>query len=390
MVKRALYLTIVAAMLMVALPLAAYAAPPSPVACEQDYTVALADSLSKLADLYFKDKLSYPAIALATNMKAASDSSYAVISDPDLIEPGWKLCIPSAADANTLMAVRVRVHLETKDIGPNNPYWQTVWDGAKEMANKWQGVINLTINAPTSESDVSTQIAQVEDAVTTGAQALVVAPTDASALNPTFDHAKAAKVPVLIVDSDTTWTGKLTFIGTDNKAGGKLGGDYLCSKIAKGGKVAIITGQETAASIADRVAGAQGAFAACGLTVVAKINGEHSREGGLKAMEDILTSNPDVPGVFCINDNEALGAVEALRTAGKLGKVLVVGFDANPDALKSIAAGEQTASVAQAPANIGRFGVAWGLNAVLGLKVQPLIDTGTTLVTKDNVQAFMK
>ncbi len=390
MVKRALYLTIVAAMLMVALPLAASAAPPSPAACEQDYTVALADSLSKLADLYFKDVLSYPAIVLATNMKAAKDSSYAVIVDPDLIEPGWKLCIPSAADAKTLMATRIRIHLETKDIGPNNPFWQTVWDGGKAMAKKWQGIVNLTINAPTSEADVATQIAQLEDAVTTGAEALVVAPTDASALNPTFDRAKAGKIPVLIIDSNTTWPDKLTFIGTDNKAGGKLAGEFLCSKIAKGGKVAIITGQETAASIADRVAGAQGAFTACGLTVVAKINGEHSREGGLKAMEDILTSNPDVPGVFCINDNEALGAVEALRTAGKLGKVLVVGFDANPDALKSIGAGEQTASVAQAPANMGGYGVAWGLNALLGMKVNALTDTGTTLVTKENVQKFLK
>jgi ribose transport system substrate-binding protein len=195
---------------------------------------------------------------------------------------------------------------------------------------------------------------------------------------------------VLIIDSNTTWPDKLTFIGTDNKAGGKLAGDYLCSKIGKGGKVAIITGQETAASIADRVAGAQAAFTACGLTVVAKINGEHSREGGLKAMEDILASNPDVPGVFCINDNEALGAVEALKAAGKVGKVMVVGFDANPDAVKSIAAGEMSASVAQAPVNMGRYGVAWGLNAVLGLKVAPLIDTGTTLVTKDNAANFMK
>jgi len=265
-----------------------------------------------------------------------------------------------------------------------------VWDGAQAMANKWQGVVNYTVNAPTSEADVNTQIAQIEDAITTGAAALVVAPTDASALNPTFDRAKAAGIPVLIIDSNTTWPDKLTFIGTDNKAGGKLAGEYLCSQIGKGGKVAIITGQETAASIADRVAGAQAAFTACGLTVVAKINGEHSREGGLKAMEDILASNPDVPGVFCINDNEALGAVEALKAAGKVGKVMVVGFDANPDAATSILAGEMSATIAQAPANMGGYGLAWGLNALLGLKVAPLVDTGTTLVTKDNAANWAK
>jgi ribose transport system substrate-binding protein len=382
-----MYLSLVVAVLLGALPLAAGAAPPAPVACEQDYTVALADWLSKLADLFYGDVLAYPAIALATNMKAAEDSSYAVIVDPDLIEPGWKLCVPSAADAQTLLATRIAVHMETKDIGPNNPFWQIVWDGAQGMANKWQGVINYTVNAPTSEADVDTQIAQLEDAITTGAEALVVAPTDASALNPTFDRAKAAGIPVLIIDSNTTWPDKLTFIGTDNKAGGRLAGEYLCSQITTG-QVAIITGQETAASIADRVAGAQEAFAACGLTVVAKINGEHSREGGLRAMEDILASNPDVPGVFCINDNEAVGAIEALKAAGKLGQVKVVGFDANPDAITSIQAGEMSATVAQAPANMGGFGVAWGLNYLLGLPVEPLVDTGTTLVTADNAAQF--
>ena len=386
MMKRALYLTIVVAMLLAALPLAALAAPPAPVACEQDYTVALADWLSKLSDLFYGDVLAYPAIALATNMKAAEDASYAVIVNPNLIEPGWKLCIPSAADAATLLATRVNVHLETKDIGPNNPFWQIVWDCAQEMATTWR-VVNYTVNAPTSEADVDTQIAQLEDAITTGAEALVVAPTDASALNPTFDRAKAAGIPVLIIDSNTTWPDKLTFIGTDNKAGGKLAGEYLCSQITTG-KVAIITGQETAASIADRVAGAQAAFDACGLKVVAKINGEHSREGGLRAMEDILASNPDVPGVFCINDNEAVGAIEALKAAGKLGSVKVVGFDANPDAITSIQAGEMSATVAQAPANMGGFVVAWGLNYLLGLPVEPLVDTGTTLVTADNAAQF--
>lgn len=388
MVKRALYLTLVAAMLLAALPAVASAAPPSPVACEQDYTVALADWLSKLSDLFYGDVLSYPAIVMATNMKAAEDSSYAVIVDPDVIEPGWKLCVPSADDATTLLGTTVRIHLETKDIGPNNPFWQIVWDGAQEMANKWQGVVDYTVNAPTSESDVDTQIAQLEDAITTGAEALIVAPTDASALNPTFDRAKEAGIPVLIIDSNTTWPDKLTFIGTDNVAGGRLAGQYLCDQIGSTGKVAVITGQETAASIADRVKGAQEAFDACGLEVVAKINGEHSREGGLRAMEDILASNPDVPGVFCINDNEALGAVEALKAAGKMADVKLVGFDANPDAITSILAGDMSATIAQAPANMGRFGVAWSMNYLMGLEVPPLVDTGTTLVTADNAASF--
>jgi ABC-type sugar transport system substrate-binding protein len=387
MLKRILYLTIVVTMLLASMPLVASAEVPEPVACEQDYTVALADWLSKLSDLFYGDVLAYPAIVLATNMKAAEDSSYAVIVDPDLIEPGWKLCVPSAADAEALLATSIKVHMETKDIGPNNPFWQTVWDGAQEMADKWL-VVDYSVNAPTSEADVDTQIAQVEDAITVGAEALIVAPTDAAALNPTFDRAKEAGIPVLIIDSNTTWPDKLTFIGTDNVAGGRLGGGYLCANLDAGAPVAIITGQETAASIVERVQGAEEALSACGLEVVAKINGEHSREGGLRAMEDILTSNPDVQGVFCINDNEALGAIEALKAAGKNDDVLLVGFDAIPDAITAIQAGDMEGTVAQAPANMGRFGVAWGVNSLLGLPVEPLVDTGTTLVTADNAANF--
>jgi ribose transport system substrate-binding protein len=248
--------------------------------------------------------------------------------------------------------------------------------------------VDLTLNAPTSEADVDVQIAQVEDAVTKGVQALVVAPTDASALNPAFDKAKDAGIPVLVIDSDTTWPDKLTFIGTDNKAGGELAGEFICGQVSAGDEVAIITGHMTAQSIADRVNGSKEAFAACGVTVVAELNGEHTREGGQAVMEDIITANPNAKAVFCANDNMALGAVEALKAAGKLEDVIVVGFDANPDAAASILAGEMTASIAQSPYNMGRFGVVYGLAAIQGNPVPELIDTGTTVVTADNAADF--
>jgi len=390
MKNRAITLILLLALLLTLAPATVYAAPPlqESVTCDQDYNVQLADWLSKISERFLGDPLAYPAIALATNIASASDPSYAIIIDPDVVEPGWKLCIPSADDAETLLASRYAIQLETKDIGPNNPFWQIVWDGAEGMATKWLGVIEYTVNAPTSEADVDVQVAQLEDAITKGVDALVVAPTDASALNPTFDRAKEAGIPVLIIDSNTTWPDKLTFIGTDNVAGGRLAGDYICSELGNGGRVGIISGQESAASIAERVAGAEEALGKCGTQIVAKISGDHSRAGGQTVMEDILASNPDLQAIFAINDNEALGAMEALKAAGKQGDVIVVGFDANPDAIASILNGEMSATVAQAPANMGRFGVAWALNNLLGHKVEPLIDTGTSLVTADNAAQF--
>ncbi len=370
--------------LLLAMAPAALAAPPAQGG--QAYTVQKDDWLSKLADKYLGSIWNYPAIALATNLKHAEDPSYALITNVDLIEVGDKLWIPSAEEAEKLLQ-DVTIQVETKDIAANNPFWAAVWRGAEETAKKWL-IVDLVLNAPTSEADVDVQIAQVEDAVTKGVDALVVAPTDASALNPTFDKAREAGIPVLIIDSDTTWPHKLTFIGTDNKAGGKLAGEYLCSKLGSGAKVGIITGHMTAASIADRVHGAEEAFAACGIEIVAQLNGLHTREGGRSVMEDILTANPDVQGIFAANDNMALGAIEALKAAGKLEQVTVVGFDANPDAVASILAGEMAASVAQSPYNMGRFGIVYALGAIHGMGVPKRIDTGTTLVDASNAAQF--
>jgi ribose transport system substrate-binding protein len=381
--RKVLYLLMVFVLLATLAPAAA-AAPPQQEG--QAYTVQKDDWLWKLADKFLGDSYAYPAIAMATNAKHAEDDSYAFIWNMDLIEVGDKLWIPSAAGMQDMLDNPYTVQVETKDIAANNPFWATVWQGAEETADRWW--VDLTLNAPTSEADVDVQIAQVEDAVTKGVQALVVAPTDASALNPAFDKAKDAGIPVLVIDSDTTWPDKLTFIGTDNKAGGELAGEFICGQVSAGDEVAIITGHMTAQSIADRVNGSKEAFAACGVTVVAELNGEHTREGGQAVMEDIITANPNAKAVFCANDNMALGAVEALKAAGKLEDVIVVGFDANPDAAASILAGEMTASIAQSPYNMGRFGVVYGLAAIQGNPVPELIDTGTTVVTADNAADF--
>jgi ribose transport system substrate-binding protein len=381
--RKVLYLLVLLVLLATLAP-SAIAAPPKEEG--QAYTVQKDDWLWKLAEKYLGDPYAYPAIAIATNAKHAEDDSYAFIWNMDLIEVGDKLWMPSTEEAQDILDNPYAIQVETKDIAANNPFWATVWQGAEETAARWW--VNLTLNAPTSEADVDVQIAQVEDAITKGVQGLVVAPTDASALNPAFDKAKEAGVPVLIIDSDTTWPDKLTFIGTDNKAGGKLAGEFICSEVSAGDEVAIITGHMTAQSIADRVNGSKEAFTACGVTVVAELNGEHTREGGQAVMEDIITANPDVKAVFCANDNMALGAAEALKAADKLADVIVVGFDANPDAAASILAGEMTASIAQSPYNMGRFGVVYAMAAIQGNTIPELIDTGTTLVTAENAADF--
>jgi ribose transport system substrate-binding protein len=270
-----------------------------------------------------------------------------------------------------------------KGPGGGNPFWAEVERGATEKAAELG--VNLVVLAPPAETDVATQISQIEDQITKQVKAILVAPTDVAGLNPTFDKAKAAGIPVLYVDTKGGWADALTFIGTDNSNGGKLAGEYICEQLNNQGTAALITGVMSQQTHIDRIGGAKEALAACGVEVVAEQPANSDRALGQTVMENILTANPDVNAVFASNDLMALGAMEAIKSAGKKG-VIVVGFDANPDAIASIKADEMMASVAQSPYNMGALGVEAALKAINGETIEPLIDTGTELVTKENAE----
>ena len=132
----------------------------------------------------------------------------------------------------------------------------------------------------------------------------------------------------------------------------------------------------------------QGSCEGCGLKVVAEQTAEWDRAKGQAVTENILAGNPNIKGIFGSNDNMALGAVEALKAAAKLADVMVVGFDANPDAANSILAGEMTASIAQAPGNMGGFGIQALVDIKAGKTLDAWVDTGTVLVTKENAESY--
>src|SRR5688572_9331533 len=105
-------------------------------------------------------------------------------------------------------------------------------------------------------------------------------------------------------------------------------------------------------------------------------------------MDNILTGHRNIKAVFGFNDNMAHGDVEGLKDDDKLKDVIVVGFDANPDAAASVLAGEMSATVAQAPKNMGALGVENALKLKKGETISENIDTGTVLVTKENAEQY--
>ncbi|MEE4605307.1 MAG: sugar ABC transporter substrate-binding protein [Desulfobacteraceae bacterium] len=292
--------------------------------------------------------------------------------------------------AMTLVFSAMAVNAETillsmKGPGAGNPFWAAVEKGAREKAKELG--VDLVVLAPPQESDITSQIAQIEDQMTKGVDGIALAPTDPDALAPIVDEALAEGTKVVFVDTNGKNKG-VTFIGTNNEMGAKLAADYICKNVPKGSDVAILQGIIVQSTGRFRADGSHKGLTECGLNIVAEQPADWDRAKGQAVMENILVGNPNIKAVFASNDNMALGAAEALKQAGVLDKVLLVGFDANPDAAVSILASEMSASVAQNPYNMGALSVENLMKLIKGEKLAPVIDTGTVLVTKENAAEY--
>jgi ribose transport system substrate-binding protein len=278
------------------------------------------------------------------------------------------------------------IMLSTKGPGAGNPFWASVEQGAKDAAAELG--VNLVILSPPQESDVMAQVAQIEDQIAKGVDGIAIAPTDPNAVAPILDDAMAAGVPVVYIDTNGINDG-VTFIGTNNINGAALAAQYICDNIPSGSDVAILQGMITQTTGQHRAEGSNKGLTACGMNIVAELPANWDTAKGMSVMEDIITGNPNIKAVFASNDNMGLGAIEALKNADMLDDVIVVGFDANPDAAASVAAGEMSATIAQFSYNMGYMGVENALKLANGETIPDNIDTGTVLVTKENAADFM-
>lgn len=294
-----------------------------------------------------------------------------------------------AAGCNRTDATRkLRIVIVTKAL--DSEFWQTLKSGAEEAARQHPDV-ELSVLAPEREINIDQQVSILEDQILKKVSALAVVPGGIAEVTPVLDKAKAAGIPVLIVDNDTPWPGKLCYIGTDNRVGGKLAGDYLVKILGGHGKVAIIRGVLGVVSHDDRVAGFQDALAAApGIQLVTIQPANSERALGLTVMENLLTSHPDLNAVFATNDQMALGAMEGVAAQHLSGKIFVIGFDAGKEAVRAVKAGTVSAVIAQYPANMGKQAVEASIKAIQGQPVPKVIDTGTALVTKENADEFLK
>ena len=239
-----------------------------------------------------------------------------------------------------------------------NPFFVSLRDGAQKAADS----NNVQLLVADAQDDNAKQADQISNFITQKVDVIVVNPTDSDAVTPAVQKANAAKIPVIAVDRKASGGELASFIASDNVKAGRLGAEQLVKAVPAGAKLAMLVGVPGASAARDRGQGFKDGLADPSVNskkaqLVTEQVANFKRDQGLNVMQNILTSNPDIAGVFCQNDDMALGAVQAIKAKNLTGKVFVVSVDGIPDARAAVKAGDILSDIAQQPDVMGRMAV---------------------------------
>ncbi|WP_018690425.1 sugar ABC transporter substrate-binding protein [Ahrensia kielensis] len=245
-----------------------------------------------------------------------------------------------------------------------------------------------------SFGDYEGQISIIENLITKQTDIIILVAGHTTALVPVVKKAMKAGVAVVNMDNRLNTNDIVAYVGVDNGQGGKMAVDYIAKKLGGIGKIALIQGEAGNPVQILRTKGFElGALVHPGLEVVAQQGAHWTEEEGLKVMEDILQSNPDVDAVFGESDNLAVGAARAAKSAGK-DDIIFVGYDGQQGGYAAIKAGDVAATIRMDARRMVELSMDAALKYIEGGKSTEGIDPETyiepELVTAAEVDKYYK
>jgi ribose transport system substrate-binding protein len=280
---------------------------------------------------------------------------------------------PSAGGKNITLMVGVK----------GDPFYVSMQCGAQTEAKKLG--YKLQVQGP-DKFDATLQNPLLDAVAAAKPAALLVAPNDVKASAAPLKRIQAAGTKVVLVDTIVTDKSiGVSRIATNNNLGGVKAADAL-KQLGVTGKVLVISTDPGVSSVDARVAGFNQRAKQLGFTLAGKTQYSHNEPAtAAQIISAALAKDPDLQGVFATNLFSAQGVSTGLRQAGKSGKVKMVGFDAGPDQIKQLKAGQVQALVAQKPYDIGVKGIQQAVAALTGKPVTKNIATASLIVTKANL-----
>lgn len=277
-------------------------------------------------------------------------------------------CRSGDAPGNAQDSDKPRVALIMKSLA--NEFFSTMAEGAEahQAANSDQ--YELIVNGIKDERDLNRQVSLVEEMVAGGVDAIVIAPADSKALVPALRRARDAGVVVVNIDNRLDAEVledqgvSIPFVGPDNRAGARKVGEYLAEHLNAGDAVGILEGIRTSFNGTQRRLGFEDAMNAAGMKIVDSQSGEWETSLANTIAASMLREHPEIRGLLAANDNMALGVIAAVRSAGRQGEVLVVGFDNISAVQDAIREGKILATADQHAGQLAVYGIEYALKLI--------------------------
>ena len=245
-------------------------------------------------------------------------------------------------------------------------------EGARKHQGEHSSEYELIVNGIKDERNLKRQVDLVEEMVAQRVDAIVIAPADSKALVSACKHAQEAGIAVVNIDNklDSQVLAdqgvKVPFVGPDNRAGAKMVGDYMAGKLKSGDKVGMLEGIKTAFNGQQRKLGFEDAMKAAGLPIVDSQSALWEIEPASKIASAMISEHPEIKGLLCCNDSMALGALAAVKAAGRGGQVLIVGYDGISTVEAAIKEGSILATADQHADQLAVFGIEFARLLVKG------------------------
>jgi inositol transport system substrate-binding protein len=290
----------------------------------------------------------------------------------------------AATEASGAKPVKIGVSMLFDDL-----WLTTLRDAMTKYAASQPGVELIMVD---SKEDVATQLGQVENFVTQKVDAIVIVPANTDAADPMTKAAQDAGIPLVYVNRlPANLPDGVAYVGSESIQAGIMQAEWLAKQLNGKGNVVIMNGNLAQEAAQKRTEGEKQVFAKYpDIKIIREDTGNWHRDEGLSLMENWLASGDQIDAVASNNDEMAIGALQAIEAAGKLGKILVGGVDASPDALQEMDKGRLNVTVFQNAAGQGEGGIKAAIALARGEKIDQITWVPFELVTPENYKTYMK
>ncbi|HZM22268.1 MAG TPA: sugar ABC transporter substrate-binding protein [Anaerolineales bacterium] len=264
----------------------------------------------------------------------------------------------------------------------------TLRDAMTTYAASQPGVELIAVD---SKEDVATQLGQVENFVAQKVDAIIIIPANTDAADPMTKAAQDAGIPLVYVNRiPSNLPEGVAYVGSDSIQAGIMQAEWLADKLGGKGNVVIMNGDLAQEAAQKRTEGEKQVFAKFpDIKIIKEDTASWDRAQGLSLMENWLATGDQIDAVASNNDEMAIGAIQAIEAAGKLGEILVGGVDASPNALEEMDKGRLNVTVFQNAKGQGEGGIKAAIALARGEQIEQITWIPFELVTPENYKNYM-